>query len=107
MSPSQTKQTQIHVIFADGGIPAWFGPEPVPGSEPLTLAELRPLLPDGVDGFETPAVWRALLIRHCRIDGVWRLRPMPTGTGLVQDQPTELPLDDKADPEVPEAPAGP
>ncbi len=74
MSGSQKTIGQVHVIFTEEGIPGWFGREPVPGSTPLDLEELRPLLPVGAADTALLTLWRNLLITHCRIDGRWSPR---------------------------------
>lgn len=83
MSGSSSQQTLVHVIFADGGVPAWFGPEPTTGSELVDLADLSQFVPDGVSDLANTAVWRQILITHCRIDGQWLPRAftqvMPEG----------------------------
>lgn len=61
----------IYVIFTESGIPGWFGPEPVAGSEPLDLEELAPLLPDGALASGQEALWRDVLAGHFRQDGRW------------------------------------
>ena len=71
MSGPLTKQALVHVIFAEGGIPAWFGPDPTAGSEPIDLVDLRQFVPDGVSDLANTSVWRQFLITHCRIDGEW------------------------------------
>ena len=81
----------VHVIFTATGIPRWFGPEAVPGSEPLDLEDLRPLLPEGTAEDGLAALWRDILITHRRIEGRWSVRvPEPAG------DPAGDPADDPA-----------
>jgi hypothetical protein len=76
----------VHVIFTDTGIPSWFGPEPVAGSEPVALEDLRPLLPEGVARDGLAVLWRDILIRHCRLEGRWYPRlPEIEASGAVSD----------------------
>ena len=71
MTASSTVRHEIYVIFSEDGVPGWFGPEPVEGSEPLDLAELAPLLPEGALEAGQEALWRDVLAGHFRKDGRW------------------------------------
>ena len=95
MSGSVKPRAVVHVIFTETGVPRWFGPEPVSGSEVLDLEELRPLLPDGAaDGLAV--LWRDILITHCRIEGRWSLRETVAAGAPGGDQPA----DPVADPDL-------
>ena len=76
MKPDEIQASMVHVIFTPEGLPRWFGPVPVPGSEPLDLQELVPLLPEGSAADLVQVLWRDLLIGHCRVDGRWQVRPV-------------------------------
>lgn len=65
----------MHVIFTEDGIPGWFGPDPVAGSEALDLDELRGLLPEGAGPEVLQAMARQLLASHMRQGGHWIPRP--------------------------------
>jgi len=67
-------QPVVHVIFTEDGIPRWFGPEPVKGSEPLDMERLRHLLPDDAPENALAASWQGILITHRRVGGTWVLR---------------------------------
>lgn len=67
----------VHVIFDAEGVPAWFGPAPVSGSERLDPADLAELLPAGAGPTPGWPVWRDILISHCRVAGRWQPKPPP------------------------------
>ena len=69
----------VHVIFTIEGIPGWFGPEAVPGSEAIYPDELAPYLPEGVPPESLAAHCRAFLVSHIRLDGQWLPRPPDLG----------------------------
>lgn len=83
------KTGEVHVIFDEGGRPAWFGPAPVAGSEPIDLAELMPHVPAGLRGETSWPIWRDILISHCRIDGRWAPRARPDPVGATEPAPTD------------------
>jgi hypothetical protein len=89
MSGSVKPKAVVHVIFTEAGIPRWFGPEPVSGSEALDLEELRPFLPDGAAADGLAVLWRDILITHCRIEGRWSLREAVAAAESGGDQPAE------------------
>lgn len=93
MSGSVKPKAVVHVIFTEAGIPRWFGPEPVPGSEVLDLEELRVLLPDGAAADGLAVQWRDILITHCRIEGRWSLRETVAAGAPGCDQPAEMVAD--------------
>ena len=93
MSGSVKPKAVVHVIFTEAGIPRWFGPEPVRGSEALDLEELRPLLPDGAAADGLAVQWRDILITHCRIEGRWSLREVVAVDGSGGDQSAETVAD--------------
>ena len=98
MSGSVKPKAVVHVIFTEAGIPRWFGPEPVSGSEALDLEELRPFLPDGAAADGLAVLWRDILITHCRIEGRWSLRATVAVAESGGDQPAEMVAD--PDPEL-------
>lgn len=93
MGGSVKPKAVVHVIFTEAGVPRWFGPQPVPGSEELDLEELRPLLPDGAAADGLAVQWRDILITHCRIKGRWSLREVLAGDAPGGDQPAETVAD--------------
>ena len=61
----------LHVQFTTDGIPAWIGPEPIPGSEPVEGLDLE------------------FLVAHMRTpEGEWVPRPPPPP--LTEEQLAEL-----------------
>ena len=79
MKVDQKAKTIVHVILTEDGIPRWFGPEPVAGSEPLDIEELRPLLPATAPADALAVAWHDRLITHCRVGGLWQPRPPAPG----------------------------
>lgn len=82
----------VYVIYTEDGLPRWFGPEPVTGSTPLDLEELRPLLPADAPESALAAACQWLLITHRKVDGTWLLRE------VVEPDPSPEPAPD--DPEA-------
>lgn len=82
----------MHVIFTPEGIPGWFGPEPVAGSEPFDTEELRGLLPEGAGPEVLQALVKDLLATHMRQKGRWLPRGATSSaeaTSLGEDIPSE------------------
>lgn len=100
MSGSVKPKAVVHVIFTEAGIPRWFGPEPVPGSEALDLEDLRSLLPEGAVADGLAVLWRDILITHCRIEGCWSLRETVAAGAPGGDQPAETVADPGPGPAV-------
>ena len=105
MSGSVKPKAVVHVIFTEAGIPRWFGPEPVRGSEALDLEELRPLLPDGAAADGLAVQWRDILITHCRIEGRWSLRETVAAGAPGGDQLAEAVADPGPGPAVGDNPS--